>query len=91
MSKKIYWQFDGTEEIWSSEEYNLEININQTRSEMGLPYWTDFKIIEQHDRTNPNPDTNPKIDTPNLSSSGHQEPTPVSKPTRTRAPRKKAV
>lgn len=78
MNKKIYYQFDGTDQVWISEEYNLELNANQTRSEMGLPYWTSYKIIT-NDRTNPTLDNNSEIDTPNLSSGGHQKPTPIRK------------
>jgi hypothetical protein len=84
MSKKISFQFDGTDKVWTSEEYNLELNINTTRSELGLPYWTDYKIIPADDRTNPSNNNDSKIDNPNLSSSNSQEPTPVRKRTRTR-------
>lgn len=82
MSKKIYYQFDGTDQVWMSEEYNLELNINQTRSEMGLPYWTDYKIIQPDDRINPISDPNPKIDTSNPSDSGSPQPTAISKRSR---------
>ena len=89
MSNKIYYQFDGTEQVWTSEEYNLELNANQTRSEMGLPYWTDYKIIQRDAR---NESTNPvnQIDTPSPSNSGDQKPTPVPNRNRKAKARQKA-
>jgi hypothetical protein len=90
MSKKIYYQFDGTDQIFWSEEYNLELNANGTRSELGLPYWTDYKIIE-NDRITDNPNSDIKALSPSDDNSSHQEPTSVSPSVKKTKLRKKAV
>ena len=82
MIKKIQYKFEDFDQVHEAEEWELESRIEETRSELGIPIWTETKILEENIIQEDEPRDDLKIISSSTELVSHNQPKPVPKRTR---------